>query len=268
MRYATDGYAVLGYFLQNETQVESAAIGVSTGSATAYATLNLQGDSLAASTSFGNVYSTLDDLQSNSFATSIGSGDVYSTLDLSGSGGGISTVAAGISLDAYLVSNATATVISTGNVYSVLNVASIATATSTMLGDVNPSYHYAAAGYAEVGYFLADEAPVLSSSFAVSTGTGEVYSILDDLQSNSTVVSTSIGDVYSTIDLGGQSQSISLSTGAIYSTQTLLSNAYSVVTTVGRITFPSIYIGDLGIESLTPINAIESLTPVHQIGIY
>jgi hypothetical protein len=87
MRYAVDGYAVLGYFLQNETQVESAAIGVSTGSATAYATLNLQGDSLAASTSIGNVYSTLDDLQSNSFATSIGSGAIYSTLGLSGSGG-------------------------------------------------------------------------------------------------------------------------------------------------------------------------------------
>lgn len=268
MRYAVDGYAVLGYFLQNETQVESVAIGVSTGSATAYATLNLQGDSLAASTSIGNVYSTLDDLQSNSFATSIGSGAIYSTLGLSGSGGGISTLDAGISLDAYLVSNATATVISTGNVYCVLNVASIATATSIMLGDVNPSYHYAAAGYAEVGYFLADEAPVLSSSFAVSTGTGEVYSILDDLQSNSTVVSTSIGNVYSTIDLSGQSQSISLSTGSIYLTQTLLSNAYSIVTTVGRITFPSIYVGDLGIESLTPINTIESLTPVHQIGIY
>lgn len=136
MRYAVDGYAVLGYFLQNETQVESAAIGVSTGSATAYATLNLQGDSLAASTSFGNVYSTLDDLQSNSFATSIGSGDVYSTLDLSGSGGGISTLAAGISLDAYLVSNATATVISTGNVYSTIDLLSDGYLVSTAFGNV------------------------------------------------------------------------------------------------------------------------------------
>lgn len=268
MRYAVDGYAVLGYFLQNETQVESAAIGVSTGSATAYATLDLQSDSIVTSTSIGDVYSTLEDLQSNSFATSLGSGAIYSTLDLSGNSFGISTVAASISLDAYLVSNAAATVISTGNVYSVLNIASIATATSIMLGNVNPSYHYAVDGYAEVGYFLADEAPVLSSSFAVSTGTGEVYSVLDDLQSNSTVVSTGVGDVYSTIDLSGQSQSISLSTGAIYMTQDLLSNAYSVVTTVGRITFPSIYVGDLGIESLTPINTIESLTPVHQIGIY
>lgn len=262
MRYAVDGYAVLGYFLQNETQVESAAIGVSTGSATAYATLNLQGDSLAASTSIGNVYSTLDDLQSNSFATSIGSGAIYSTLGLSGSGGGISTVAAGISLDTYLVSNATATVISTGNVYSVLNVASIATATSIMLGDVNPSYHYAAAGYAEVGYFLADEAPVLSSSFAVSTGTGEVYSILDDLQSDSTVVSTSIGNVYSTIDLGGQAESILLSTGTIYSTQILFGDVYNTVSVVGKINFPSLYTGKLSLISLTDIKNIKSLTPI------
>jgi hypothetical protein len=268
MRYAVDGYAVLGYFLQNETQLASSAsaVSISTGIATSY--IDLQSNAIVVSTSAGDIYSTLDDLQSNAITTSLGSGYVYSTLDLSGNSVGISTLAASISLDAYLVSNAAATVISTGNVYSVLNVASIATANSTMLGDVNPSYHYAAAGYAEAGYFLADEAPVLSSSFAVSTGTGEVYSVLDDLQSNSTVVSTSIGDIYSTIDLSGQSQSISLSTGSINLTQTLLSNAYSVVTTVGRITFPSIYVGDLGIESLTPINTIESLTPVHQIGIY
>jgi hypothetical protein len=266
MRYAADGYAVLGYFLQNETQLASSAVSISTGIATFY--IDLQSNAIVVSTSAGDIYSTLDDLQSNAITTSLGSGYVYSTLALSGSSVGISTLVAGISLDAYLVSDATATCISTGNVYSVLNIASIATATSTLIGDVNPSYHYSQAGYAEVGYFLADEAPVIATSVAVSTGTGEVYSILDDLQSNSFAVSTSTGNVYSTIDLGGQAQNISLSAGTIYSTQTLFSNAYSVVTTVGRITFPSLYIGDLGIESLTPINAIESLTPVHQIGIY
>ena len=78
MRYAVDGYAVLGYFLQNETQVESAAIGVSTGSATAYATLNLQGDSLAASTSIGNVYSKID-LGGQAESILLSTGTIYST---------------------------------------------------------------------------------------------------------------------------------------------------------------------------------------------
>ena len=125
---------------------------------------------------------------------------------------------------------------------------------------------YAADGYADLGYFLQNETQLECSAVSISTGTGQVYSILDDLQSNSTVVSTSIGDVYSTLDdLQSNSFATSIGSGSIYSTQTLFSNAYSVVTTAGRLTFPSLYIGDLGIESLTPINAIESLTPKYTI---
>jgi hypothetical protein len=66
-------------------------------------------------------------------------------------------------------------------------------------------------------------------------------------------------------------------TGNVFSTLLMSSTAHSTPSLFGRLTFPSIYVGVLSIESLTPIkniesltsvNQIETLTPINQIGLY
>jgi hypothetical protein len=208
MRYAADGYALTGYFLQVEEQLAATAVGTCVGVANA---------------------------------------DAYSDMALLGSGNTSPQAAGGIA--------------------SIMSLMGSSFTVSTLIGDVNPSYHYSQAGYAAVGYFLADEAPVLADAFTICQSEGDIYATMD-LLGEGYSASACAGDVLSTMGLLGDGFALSAGMGDIYSTQTLLSNAYIVVTTAGRLTFPSLYIGDLGIESLTPIHNIESLTPAHQIGLY
>lgn len=90
MRYAADGYALPGYFLQDETQLDALALSSSTGSALATGTIDLQSDSFVINTAIADIYGLLA-LQSNAIAISFSVGGVYLTLDLVGNSEGLST---------------------------------------------------------------------------------------------------------------------------------------------------------------------------------
>lgn len=65
--------------------------------------------------------------------------------------------------------------------------------------------------------------------------------------------------------LGGDMKVTPKLTGDIYSTVLLESHASQVSSLLGKLTFPSMYIGELGIESFTPVYQSESFTNIYTI---
>lgn len=196
MRYAADGYALTGYFLQVEEQLAATALGACVGSATAYATLEMLSAAQAVSVCAASIY-----------------------LDMQITGSSLSS--------------------------------------STLIGDVNPSYHYAAPSYAEVGYFLADEAPVLANAFLAFQSGGDIYSTTD-LLGDSYSVCTGAGDVLATMELLGDGYSVSAGAGNMLSTMGIFGDGYVITNMKKGVLSPTILYPLKGIKMSYPLIKLSS----------
>jgi hypothetical protein len=139
----------------------------------------------------------------------------------------VATSTGGINSSLTLLSNASAINSIVGGISLTMPLASNSLVTTLLKGDVNPSYHYALAGYNLDGYFLADEVPVAASSIAITSSIGAINSSLT-LLSNASTVNTVIGSIGLTQTLLSNAQANGLGTGDIYSTMVISGNMYAI----------------------------------------
>ena len=121
------------------------------------------------------------------------------------------------------------------------------------------AFTYNTDGYAATGYFLAQEESFSATSVAVSTGDGDINSVMY-LLGDSYSVSVGLGNLYSLMDLASSSYAVAVSTGSINSVMGLLGDGYAVAVSHARLSFPSIWQGKL---SIIPSHTNYEIIPSH-----
>jgi hypothetical protein len=147
----------------------------------------------------------------------------------------------------------------TGSIYGTQPLLSNAVVTTTLLGNVNPYYHYGNTDYNLDGYFLANETPIASLPKVITSSTGAIKSRLL-LLSNVFTINAVQGDIKSTQTLLSNAQVNVLAKGNAYSMISLFSYSHSQALSSARLSFPSIWIGKLSIIPHRTNYEIRTLT--------
>ena len=211
--------------------------------------LGLLADASALPLAVGNVNSVLG-LNSTASASSLLSGDIYSTIGIGSNA--LSVAIAHGSVTVVTESSIPVALNSSGYVssscFGAIDLSQALTTTaqvaSTVLGNINSTL------------------PISASAFAPTQATASIY--LDMyISGQPTAQSSCLGGVGLTQTLLSNVQVNTSLAGSMYAKLGLSSYSHSQALSIARLTFPSLYVGDLTITSLTPIHDISSLTPIH-----
>ena len=273
--------------IYGETAIVSTALTTASASASINLLQSLDSVSTCYAFSAGNINSSLD-LIADAFALPLLTGDIYSTIEISStalstatangtvsvasalfyyyadadyavdgyflideaplsSSSQVASFSAGsIDFNAFLFSNASAINNVEGDIDLSQALTTNAQVTSTALGNINSTL------------------PISASAFAPTQATASIY--LDMyISGQPTAQSTCLGGVDLTQTLLSNAQVNTSLAGAMYAKLGLSSYSHSQALSIARLTFPSLYVGDLTITSLTPIHSAISLTPIHDI---
>jgi len=268
MRYAANGYANVGYFLQAEEALAATALTTCLGIASAYSTLQLSTNAQVVSATQAGIYLNMPLVSLVSVYPTVSSNlrvgvsynsDGYNTDGyflaceqiFSANPKAVATSLGVVNSSLSLVSNGVVTNSLVGGVYSTANLLSNAIATSILTGSI----------YSTLPIY------VDASAFAPTQATAAIR--LDMyVMGQPTVQSGCLGGVVLRQTLLSNAQINTVLAGNVNSKMGLFSYSHSQSLSIARLTFPSLYVGDLGITSLTPTQDISSLTPINYIGLF